>query len=220
MKINSEWRIIGRLISLAIFCAVTVAAGGGITFIQKPVGAIYLLLWLLWAGTTMLWRKEGVVSSYDKNQLIGLTVLGIIAIPALLVGPPWEYANFTGPLPRDGILSWVGLAIFAASIVLQSAAMLGLRGAYTFRLGIQKGQRLVKGGPYRFVRNPGYFGFILSVIGIGLSLSSIIALLSIVPVVIFILWRIRHEEEMLMREFGREYKAYMKETKRLIPFVY
>ncbi|MCX6775497.1 MAG: isoprenylcysteine carboxylmethyltransferase family protein [Candidatus Micrarchaeota archaeon] len=218
MKLDG--RTIGRVISLLILCIVTAAAGGGITFIQKPVGVIYLFLWLLWAGATMLWRKEGVKSTHNKNQLIGLAVLGIITVPALLIGPPWEYANFTGPLPRDGILSWAGLAIFAASIILQSAAMLELKGAYTFRLGIQRGQHLVKSGPYRFVRNPGYFGFILSVIGIGLSLSSIIALLSVVPVVVFILWRIGYEERMLVKEFGKEYRQYMKETKRLIPFIY
>jgi len=217
---KEEWRSMGRIISLAISCVVIVAAGGGITFIQKPVGAFYLILWLVWAGTTMLWRKEGVASSYDRNQVLGLAVLGIITIPALLVGPPWEYANFTVPLPRDGVLSWAGLVLFAVSIALQDAAMLELRGAYTVHLGVQKGQRVVKSGPYRFVRNPGYFGFILSVIGIGLSLSSIIALFSVVPVVVFILWRIGHEEKMLVKEFGKEYKQYMKVTKRLIPFVY
>jgi len=78
----------------------------------------------------------------------------------------------------------------------------------------------VEKGTYRFIRNPGYLGLILQILGSGLALSSIIGLLFVVPVAVFILWRIGQEERMLIKEFGREYKTYMRETKRLIPFVY
>jgi protein-S-isoprenylcysteine O-methyltransferase len=209
------------MVALAVFCMGTVAAGGGLSFVQKPVGVLYLFLWLVWAGMTTLWSEEGGASSYDKNQFLGLVVLGIfVLLPAFVIGQPWEYANFTGPIPRDGILSWIGLAILTVGIGLQGAAMLELRGAYTSRLGVRKGQRLVKTGPYRFVRHPGYLGFILSILGSGLALSSIIGILCVVPVTLFLFWRIRYEERMLVKEFGKEYNQYMKETKQLVPFVF
>ena len=218
---KEEWRDnIARLLALAVFCIGTVAAGGGIAFIQKPAGVLYLLLWLVWGGMTMLLAVRGSASSYNRNQFLAMKVLGAIAIPLLILGAPWEYANFAGPIPRNGILSYIGLAVLAIGVALQAASMLELRGAYTSKLGIQKGQHLVTTGPYRFVRNPGYLGFTLQILGSGLALSSIIGLLYVVPVVVFIIWRTGREESMLIAEFGKEYEAYMKETKRLIPFVY
>lgn len=41
-----------------------------------------------------------------------------------------------------------------------------------------------------------------------------------VPVTLFILWRIKCQEEMLLNQFGAEYRTYMESTKKLIPFIY
>jgi protein-S-isoprenylcysteine O-methyltransferase Ste14 len=218
-KINTG-RLILRLIFLVILCVAAVIAGGGIAFLQRRVGLFYLVLLVLWGWTTAAWRKEGVPSTYDKRQRTMLIVFGVISVLLLFIAPAWEYTHFAGPIPRDGALAWIGLAIFGASIALQAEAMRELRGFYTLRLGIQPGHQLVRSGPYRFVRHPGYLGFILSVMGIGLSLSSVIALVSVIPTVLFILWRIKGEEEMLLTEFGEEYKTYMQETRRLIPLIY
>jgi protein-S-isoprenylcysteine O-methyltransferase Ste14 len=78
--------------------------------------------------------------------------------------------------------------LFAAGIILQSAAMWTLRGFYTVRLGVKSGQRLVTTGPYRRVRHPGYLSYIISILGIGLALSSLIVLGLVIPVVLFIVW--------------------------------
>jgi protein-S-isoprenylcysteine O-methyltransferase Ste14 len=54
----------------------------------------------------------------------------------------------------------------------------------------------------------------------GLTLSSLIAIgLSILFIPILI-WRIGREEEMLLTQFGEEYRAYMVKTRRLIPLIY
>ena len=94
-----------------------------------------------------------------------------------------------------------------------------LHGLYTSRLGVQPGHRVVTNGPYRLVRHPGYLGAILCLIGIGLALSSLIAILLPVLFVPILVWRIGREEEMLLEEFGQDYRTYMQKTKRLIPMV-
>jgi len=35
-----------------------------------------------------------------------------------------------------------------------------------------------------------------------------------------LIYRIRVEEQMLIDQFGDEYRTYMRKTKRLIPFIY
>ncbi|MCC7352169.1 MAG: hypothetical protein IT330_00325, partial [Anaerolineae bacterium] len=168
--------LVGRIIFIAATCVVIVIAGGGARFLLRPVGAVYLALWVLWWLATALGRQAGVASAYDRTQRAGVIALSIVSVPLLVAAPPWEYAHFTGPIPRDGPLSWFGLALFAAGIAVQVAAMWALRGLFTVRLGMQPGHRLVSSGPYRLVRHPGYLSYILSLTGIGLALSSLIGL--------------------------------------------
>lgn len=212
--------VIGRLAFIAASCVIIVIAGGGVSFLRRPVGALYLALWLVWWLVTSLGRQIGAPSAYDRTQRVIVLALSFVSVPLLIVGPPWEYAHFAGPIPRDGPLAWAGLALFATGIALQAAAMWALRGFYTVRLGMQTEHRLVTSGPYRLVRHPGYLSYILSMTGIGLALSSLLGLGLVVLVMPFLLWRIQREEEMLVAEFGEQYRTYMQQTKRLIPLVY
>jgi protein-S-isoprenylcysteine O-methyltransferase Ste14 len=134
-----------------------------------------VVLWVVRGLVTALGRGRGVASTYDKSQRVFAALGGPIMI-ALIVVAPWEYARFAGPIPRDGPLAWVGLALFAAGDLLQAASMRALHGLYTSRLGVQPGHRLVTSGPYRFVRHPGYLGAIPYLTGMGLALSSLITI--------------------------------------------
>jgi protein-S-isoprenylcysteine O-methyltransferase Ste14 len=180
-----------------------------------PYLALSAALWLL-----AMMRQRGVPSTYDRKQRVIVIAIGVAAAPLLIAMPPWEYAHFSGPVPRDGPLAWAGLAILALGIALQGAAMWALGSFYTVRLGMQPGHRPVTSGPYLLVRHPGYLSYVLSMTGIGLTLGSLIGLGLVALVIPFLLRRIGHEEEMLVAEFGAEYRTYMQRTKRLIPLVY
>ncbi len=218
MKLIAQ--LAGRLVYIVLSSMLITIVGGGTTFLRRPVGAIYLLLWALWWAVTFLGRRRGARSDYDRTQRAIVTISGFLSVPTLILAPPWEYAHLAGPLPRDGLLAWAGLIFFAAGIALQTAAMWALRGYYTVRLGIQPSHRLVTSGPYRLVRHPGYLSYLLSLTGVGLAMSSLIGLGLAILVVPFIVWRIGYEEEMLLREFGEEYRAYQRRTRRLIPGLY
>lgn len=212
--------LIGRLIFIAISCLIIILAGGGVAFVRRPVGVTYLALWVAWWIVLALGRRRGVPSEYDRKQRV-IVSLGTAALAVVIIASPWEYAHFAGPIPRDGALAWAGLVLFAVGIVLQAAALWVLRGFYTSRLGLQPGHRLVASGPYRIVRHPGYLSNLMCMMGIGLALSSLLALGSTILVVPLIVWRIEREEEMLLTQFGVVYEAYKQKTKwRLIPGVF
>ena len=212
--------LLGRLVFVAVLCAIVITAGGGAAFIRRPVGAVYLALWVVWWLATVVGRQRGASSAYDRKQRVIVVLTAVAVLPALVAAPPWEYAHFNGPIPRDGPLAWAGLVLFAAGITLQSAAMWALRGFFTVRLGVQPEQRLVTSGPYRCVRHPAYLSYLLSMTGIGLALSSLVGLGLAVMIVPFFLWRISGEEKMLVAEFGDAYRAYQRQARRLIPLVY
>jgi protein-S-isoprenylcysteine O-methyltransferase Ste14 len=197
-------------------CVAIIAAGGGWPFLGRPVAIAYLALWLVWWLAIALGRQRGVESKYDRSQA-GIIALGILALVALIVVVPWEYGRFSGPLPRDSWLAWMGLAVFALGIGLQVAAFRSLRGMYTSRLGIQPEHRLVSSGPYHWIRHPGYLSNLLCLLGIGLAMSSLLGLGVSLAVIPLILARIRQEESMLLAEFGDAYREYQSRTHRFIP---
>ncbi len=209
-------RNVGLLGFVLATCAAIIAAGGGWPFLGRPVAIAYLALWLVWWLAIALGRQRGVESEYDRSQA-GILVLGILALVVLIVAVPWEYGRFSGPIPRDGWLAWMGLALFALGIGLQVAAFRSLRGMYTSRLGIQPEHRLVSSGPYRVIRHPGYLCNILCLAGIGLAMSSLLGLGVSLAVIPLILARIRQEESMLLAEFGDAYRQYQSRTRRFIP---
>jgi protein-S-isoprenylcysteine O-methyltransferase Ste14 len=70
-------------------------------------------------------------------------------------------------------------------------------------------ERLVVGGPYRYVRNPMYVAILAAIVGLALLLGQLRLLLfpsAFWPIVAaFVRW---YEEPALTRRFGAEYEAY------------
>lgn len=141
-----------------------------------------------------------------------------IATVAFMLSPLFE-ADGAATLP--GSIGWIGVAIAVAGVVLRfwSARVLGR--FYTRTVTLAQEHRLVRDGPYRFVRHPGYAGVIGLWIGAGLAGGSAIVT-AVIAVVILIAYRnrIRVEEAFLRSSFGDEYLAYERATWRLVPFLY
>jgi protein-S-isoprenylcysteine O-methyltransferase Ste14 len=114
------------------------------------------------------------------------------------------------------------VAIFAAGLWLQwrARADLGdnLRPTAIPTGVTNEGQSLVTDGAYRYVRHPIYAGFWLQAIAQALLLHNWIAgLAGLVLILPMYLYRVRREEQDLLKRFGREYRLYMDRTGRVIP---
>jgi protein-S-isoprenylcysteine O-methyltransferase Ste14 len=96
-----------------------------------------------------------------------------------------------------------------------------LNRAFTFGVQAAKDQHLVTTGMYRLVRNPAYSGSILSLLGIGLALRSILSVIEVL-IVCLVCYRIRihTEEKELTAAFDEEFSSYCTHTKRLVPFIW
>jgi methyltransferase len=71
-------------------------------------------------------------------------------------------------LAGDGWLV-VGLFVFAAGKALKWWAIATLGSAWTFRVVVVPGDRLVVSGPYRFLRHPNYVGVLFELVGAALT---------------------------------------------------
>ena len=88
-------------------------------------------------------------------------------------------------------------------------------------LHIEEDHRLITTGVFRHIRHPIYAGGVLGVVGFYMAFRSAV-MLALVSLLYFIVIRHRliFEEEMLIEEFGDEYREYMKRTTRLFPYLY
>ncbi len=118
------------------------------------------------------------------------------------------------------VAAWVGVALAACGVLVRLWALLTLRHRYTRTLLVNDDHRVERGGPYRFVRHPGYLGSLLFLDGIALASGNAVTLVvSIVVTLAAYAHRIRSEDAMLVAAFGEEYDAYRREVPALIPFV-
>ena len=76
---------------------------------------------------------------------------------------------------------------------------------------------VVREGVYRFSRNPMYLGMLLVLIGTGIWVGNILALL-LAPVFVWIMtrWYILREEQLMESRFGEQYRAYRRQVRRWI----
>jgi protein-S-isoprenylcysteine O-methyltransferase Ste14 len=212
-------RLVGYVLMSVLVCALVAWVAGGWSFVRRPLGAALLAVWFFWWLSTALLRRVGRASNYSRRA-VGLALAMVPAYLVIVVVVPWEYGHFSGPIPRDGPLAWVGLAVLAAGAVFGAWAMKTLGDSFTVRLNVAAGQKLVTTGPYAVVRHPAYLSYFLALLGLGLALSSLAGIGLAVVAGIVLAWRTRHEEQMLLAEFGDEYRDYTRRTRRLLPFIY
>ena len=115
-------------------------------------------------------------------------------------------------------LGWIVVAIGAA-IGLPCVWEFAWRGLGT-PAPFDPPRKLVISGPYRFVRNPMYFGMGLVLIGEAIVFPNITLLMLGLTAALFLFvtaFVIVYEEPTLRRTFGADYEAYCRAVRRWIP---
>jgi protein-S-isoprenylcysteine O-methyltransferase Ste14 len=215
-----DWVYAGKQLGVYAIIAVAMALlAGGITFLSDPLGAAFIILWLLWGVTIASGRGRGEASIHEKKQHKIVAVSGLVCFPLMMLAP-WEHVTFGGPLHREGFVPWLGILMFAMGVGLQWWSLRELGSFYTTHLGIQEGHRLVVSGPYSLVRHPGYLSSFIVIVGMALSMGSLCVVAATFVSTAVMIWRISGEEEMLVEAFGDEYREYQMRTRRLFPLIW
>jgi protein-S-isoprenylcysteine O-methyltransferase Ste14 len=154
-------------------------------------------------------------------------VLGFIA--------PWNYW-----LHLDSIRTWQLLAAWPARsgwlsfstatiVVLLLGIVWALKGAFLRTWGTAylspavvqdpalHGEAIIADGPYRYVRNPLYFGNFIHTLALALLMPPSGAVFCILAISLFQLRLIAAEESFLTAKLGEPYLAYCAKVPRLIP---
>ena len=163
-------------------------------------------------------HRARVAESYrDGLELLVLLLafLGMLAIPLVhLTTELLRFANYAQP-------PWVGGAgviVFAGGLLLLWRTHVDLGRNWSESLELMESHRLVTNGVYRYIRHPMYGAIWLWALGQALMLHNFIAgssaLLLFAPLYFV---RVPREEKMMLEHFGKEYAAYMAQTRRVLP---
>lgn len=111
------------------------------------------------------------------------------------------------------------MAVIALGLALAIAGMLAFRAHRTTVNPINPGDTttIVQSGIYRISRNPMYLGMLLVLVGWGLFLANLAAMV-VVPFFIAYMnaFQISREERILLAKFGPTFAEYMRTTRRWI----
>jgi len=145
-------------------------------------------------------------------RLPPLLLVLILAITMLVLD--WALPLFRVLQPSIAYMGVVPAAL-GVLIVLISAGLFRLRKTTVNPFG--EPAVMVQDGLYRYSRNPMYLGMLLALIGVGLWLGNILALL-LAPAFIAIMsrWYIVREEQLLEDQFGDVYRAYRNRVRRWV----
>ncbi len=126
--------------------------------------------------------------------------------------------------PRTAILAhqravfWTGVALLACGAVLRRHCFRMLGRSFTGTVIVRPEQQIVERGAYRWVRHPSYSAAFLIFGGIGLALTNWLSLLVMLLMSALVYgYRVRVEEQALVRTLGEPYRAYMRRTRRFVP---
>ena len=156
---------------------------------------------------TLKERFSMVVSSFG---------LGYIPAVWIFFGFPSQYDR-----PSNLIVLTIGVLLMILSLRLFRLTHKALGRMWSHSLDLREDHKLVTSGIYEKVRHPMYTAFWAWAIGAAFLLPNWIAGFSgLVGFGTLFFLRVGQEEAMMQEEFGDEYTAYVKRTKRVIPGIY
>ncbi len=151
----------------------------------------------------------------QEKMALGLLSLGTLLIPLIYAFTHWlDFANY--PLPNW--TGWLGIVILVAGLYVFWRAHVDLDANWSPSLEIREQHELITRGVYGVIRHPMYASQWLWVIAQPLLLHNWIAGILNVPFfLMFYLMRIKAEEQLMLEQFGTQYRSYMEQVGGVFP---
>ncbi len=177
---------------------------------------LYFSLRVRQVGERVMPDREAVERE-GRGMFVGRVLMFFLLIAWLVlyaINPPWM-GVLSVPLP-DWV-RWVGFAVGLASLALWTWTQAVLGKEWSPQLQLRGEHHLVTTGPYGRVRHPLYTAMLGWGVGVALVTANWIFVVMTVVVIAGLVARVSREEQMMLEEFGEEYRAYMKRTGRFFP---
>jgi protein-S-isoprenylcysteine O-methyltransferase Ste14 len=163
------------------------------------------------------WSRDKTRKS-DRVSLIGI-IIQTLSLPAVWMMPR---QNQTATLPLGFWFQFLNtilvVAIIIISLWIMAASLRALGKQWSLQARVLENHKLVREGPYRFVRHPIYTGMLGMIVAGGLAWSHWIGLL--IAILLFAIGtaiRVRSEERLLREQFGAAFDDYKRSVPAVVP---
>lgn len=192
------------------------------SLLGKYVWAIGLVAWFIirypYARKARKTATVRAVGWSRERVLLAVAAIGLFVVPVIWLVSGWP-AVLNYELNYAAVV--VGALVYVLSLWLFRRSHKDLGRQWSASLEIRDSHQIVRAGVYRRIRHPMYSSFWLWGLAQAFLLPNAMAALSgLIAIAILFFTRIDHEERMLVEAFGDDYRAYMRETKRIIPGIY
>jgi protein-S-isoprenylcysteine O-methyltransferase Ste14 len=168
-----------------------------------------------------LWKKNvSFVRSYDRAcSWLFLVVAILWLLPAVARWSGWGFLSFFAQLPRVDFpmaVIVVGAILFIAAVSLE-VKLNSMRQKQGGCHDMHETVVIVREGPYRVIRHPGYLAEMIYFSLLPIVLSkwmpfTVLAAICIVIAIASCAYLIRAEDSFNLRKWGEEYRQYMEEV--------
>ena len=168
-----------------------------------------------WAITALrVKRTKAKEKSADRLATLVVVILAYVLL--------FERRLRFGPLqlrfiPDDAWIAWASIGLTWVGVAVAIWARYCIGEFWSARVTLKEGHRLIRSGPYVFVRHPIYTGMLLACVGTALVVGEWRGVLAVVLLVTAHWRKALREERLLTSEFGEEYSAYRRSTGFLFP---
>lgn len=171
---------------------------------------------LLVQAITLISRKFIPRSKFSEKKDTHWTTNSFIFCQVFMIlTAAWEAIKFDANV---GTTNYVGLFILMVVLIITHTSYDTLGEYYSPKIEVKKKHKLIDTGIYGLIRHPMDLASLLFMISVPLSAGSYFAFVWLIPFCVVLSFKIKYEEKILI-EGLRGYKAYMKRTKRLIPWI-
>jgi len=171
--------------------------------------SIFSLYWSAAAQNT----SRAISSESSRSRRVHQFLMNAALLLVVLPVPAWNRRL----LPGVGWTAWLGLSIQTASVMLAVWARRHLASYWSGEITIKVDHKLIRSGPYHFIRHPIYAAILGMFVGSSIVSGRYLAFCGVI-IASFAYWRkIRLEESNLKHAFGPAYGIYKRQTGSLIP---
>ena len=189
--------------------------------LNTPFKIIYLALFLVALMVRKIYTAKNRKMDFIKDEKSGMDITFLVLngvgmiIPLIYVfSDAFAFAEYQ----RPDWAGWLGAVLFCMAIWLLFRSHADLGKNWTATLAIQKEHKLVSNGIYKHIRHPMYAAHILWAVAQILIIPNWIAGFSFIVVMIpHYLLRVDKEEQIMIDQFGNDYKDYAEKTGRIFP---
>jgi protein-S-isoprenylcysteine O-methyltransferase Ste14 len=157
--------------------------------------------------------REGKLNFMIRRYVLLPLLIATICIYYAL-NPTWMQIFI---IPYTEIFLWIITLIGLTGILFLIWVHICLGKEWYANLKFRNNHSLIKSGPYSKIRHPMYTALFIIYLSMGLMSANLLIIFLIILIIISIVIRIPKEEEMLIAEFGNEYRDYMKNASRFFP---